>query len=147
MTHPANRLFCYIGKQLTVLIHCHLNFSVLTDRCLAYMSAQDVHHQLSAIAQSKYRNSHFKQFSAAGRGSLFVTAVGASGKNDSLRIHLPNCSNVGFIGIYFTVNVAFTNTAGYQLIVLAAKINDNDFFSVHELSSYFPSNYNNVHYT
>ena len=24
---------------------------------------------------------------------------------------------------------------------------NNDFFSVHELSSYFPSNYNNVHYT
>ena len=33
----------------------------------------------------------------------------------------------------------------YQYI--KSKINDNDFFSVHELSSYFPSNYNNVHYT
>src|SRR5699024_1415292 len=53
------------------------------------------------------------------------------------------------IGINFTVDVTFTNTTGDQLIILAAKIENNDGFLLHEallsyskeyISSYYITN-------
>ena len=46
---------------------------------LAYMSAENVGHQLRAVAESEYRNAHLKQFLAACSSTFLINAVRTSG--------------------------------------------------------------------
>ena len=79
VAHPADRLLGYISKKLACLIHSHFDLAVLTDRCFAYMSAENVGHQLRAVAESEYRNAHLKQFLAACSSTFLINAVRTSG--------------------------------------------------------------------
>jgi hypothetical protein len=93
-------------------------------------------HQLCAVAQSQNRNSQLEQFSGVGRRTLLIAAVWATGQNDTLRVHGLDLIQIGAIRIYLAVNIAFTDTAGYQLVILAAKVNDNDFLLIHAFPPY-----------
>ena len=62
MAHPADRLCRYIRKQLGGRVNIHLCLSVLADRGCCHLSAQQVCHQLCAIADSQNRNTQFKDF-------------------------------------------------------------------------------------
>lgn len=79
MTHPANRLFCYIGKQLCLdplspqFFHTHGPVPCRHVRPKRASSAERQHSPSTGIPISN---------SSAGRQEPpFVTAVGASGKN------------------------------------------------------------------
>ena len=95
-----------------------------------------MHHKLCAVAQAKYRDSQFEQLSGIGRRVCFVTTVWSSGKDDSLGIHCLNLLNASPVGVYFTVNIAFSDTPCNELVVLAAKINDDYLFLIHSFSSF-----------
>jgi hypothetical protein len=49
-----------------------------------------------------------------------------SGKDDPFGIHLPDTFKRCGIRKYFAIHVRFPNPAGYQLIVLASEIQDED---------------------
>ena len=65
VAHPTDRLLGYISKSLLVLSTCYFDLTVLAYRCLTYMSAENMRHQLCAVAESEYRNAHLEQFLAA----------------------------------------------------------------------------------
>ena len=69
----------YISEKLACLVHSHFDLAVLTDRCFAYMSAENMGHQLRAVAESEYRNAHLKQFLAACSSTFLINAVRTSG--------------------------------------------------------------------
>ena len=79
VAHPTDRLLGYISKKLACLVHSHFDLAVLTNRCLAYMSAENVGHQLRAVAESEYRNAHLKQFLATCSSTFLINAVRTSG--------------------------------------------------------------------
>ena len=87
MAHPAGGSRCDIAKERGTVLHKHLCLTVFTYRCLLYIAAQHKHHQLGPIAESQHRDSHLKQFSAAGWCSLLIAAVRTAGEDDSLGIH------------------------------------------------------------
>ena len=63
MTHPADRLRGYSLKHLGVLfVNDYFCLTVFSYLCTLYFSAKYMRHKLCTIAETKYRNSQFKQF-------------------------------------------------------------------------------------
>ena len=46
VAHPADGFFGYVLKQCGTGIYGYLNFSIFSDRCYFYFSAEQMHHQL-----------------------------------------------------------------------------------------------------
>ncbi len=79
MTHPAQCMLRHIGKQTGCCIHGNFCFSIFSIVGSFYLAAQNMLHQLCAIAQPQNGDAHFKQFLTICRSTLFITAVGTSG--------------------------------------------------------------------
>ena len=56
VAHPANGGGLHIGEHLAVRVHEHLSLAVLALRCAADMAAQQMHHQLAAVADAQHRH-------------------------------------------------------------------------------------------
>ena len=126
------RLRSNLCKQRGRPIHKDLCLAVLSHRSLLYLSAQHMHHQLRAIAQTENRDPKLKQFLCISRRSLLITTVRSPGQDDPLRVLFLNLLNTRLVGIYFTVNITFSDAPCNQLIVLTAKVNDDYLFLIHE---------------
>ena len=101
----------------------------------AHMAAQQMHHQLAAIANAQHGHAQLKQFLGVGGRIRQIGTVGAAGEDDALGVLLFQILQAGPIGHDLAVHVAFPHTTGNQLIVLAAEIHHNDSFSLHASSS------------
>ena len=131
MAHPAYRHRGNLLKQKGGLIYLHLGLSILADRSGGYLSAQLVCHQLGAIADAQDRNTQIKNRLINVGGFLQIYAVGTAGKDDALGIHFFNGLQRHSIGVHFAVDIAFADTAGNQLIILTAEVQNNNHLSVH----------------
>ena len=127
MAHPDDSFFWNILENCRILlVNQKFCFAILADICFFNFSTKDMHHQLCAIAKSKYRDSKFKQFFLISRCIRFIAAVWTAGKDNSLRIHFFNLCNICLVRIDFAIYVAFSDASRNQLIVLTAKIDDNN---------------------
>ena len=102
------------------------------------MAAQQMHHQLTAVADAQHRHAPVEDLGVDRGGILQINAVGAAGKNDALGILCLDDRQVGFIGIDFTVDIVLADAARDQLIVLAAKVQHDDSFMLHDVLLPFP---------
>ena len=93
-----------------------------------------MHHKLRTIAEAKYWYAKFKQFLSISRCSILIARVWSTSQNNACRIHLFNFFKWGTIRIDFTVDITFSDATSYKLIVLSAKIDNNDFLLVHRYS-------------
>ena len=153
MTHPADRciivrlmvipdrsgnrlcLRSNLCKQRGRPIHKNLRLAILSHRSLLHLPPQHMHHQLCAVAQTEHRDPKLKQLLCISRRSLLITTVRSSGQNDPLRVHFLNLFKIRPVGIYLTINIAFSDTSCNQLVILTAKVNDNYLFLIHKPSS------------
>ena len=103
----------------------HFCLSVFTNRSGGYRSSQKMVHQLGAVADAQYRNPQFKYAFITGRRIITVYAVRAACKNNALGILLTDLLQAHGIGVDFTVNVAFPDSSGDQLVILPAEVQDN----------------------
>ena len=131
MAHPANILVRQAVKQRAGGIQIHNRLAIFAFRSLANLTAQHMHHQLTAIADAQYRNTPSIYFGIDGRGIRQVSAVGTTGKDNALWIFGLDFGQVSTVRINFAINVAFTDTAGDQLVILATKVQHNDSFLLH----------------
>ena len=122
VAHPADGFGRYTVKKLRGCIHVYFCMSIFAYNGFFNNAVQQVAHQLSAIADSQNRNTQFKNLLRAAGCSILKYHIGTAGKNDSLGIHLPNLIQTHVIGMYLAVNITFTDTAGNQLVILAAKV-------------------------
>ena len=99
------------------------------------MAAQQMHHQLAAVADAQHRHTPVEDLRVDRRGILQINAVGATGKDDTLGVLCLDNRQIGFIGIDFTVDIVLADAARDQLIVLAAKVQHDDSFMLHEVLS------------
>ena len=133
MAHPADRSGGNAVEQRGIRIHIHFRMAVLADRRLLHHAVQQIAHQLRAVADSQHRNAQLKYLFGTAGSAVLKHHIRSPGENDPLGIHLPDLVQAQIIGMYLAVYVAFADAARNQLIVLAAKVQNNDHLSVHEI--------------
>ena len=132
MAHPADILRGQRVKQRAGGVQIDQRLAVLALGCLADLAAQHVHHQLAAVADAEDGHAPVVNL-GVDRGRIRqVGAVGAAGKDDALGVLGLDFGKVGAVRINLAIYVAFADTAGNQLIILAAEIQNDDSFLLHE---------------
>ena len=132
MAHPADILRGQRVKQRAGGVQVDQRLAVLALGCLANLAAQHVHHQLAAVADAEDGHAPVINF-WVDRGRIRqVGAVGAAGEDDALGVFGLDFGKVGAVRINLAIYVAFADAAGDQLIILAAEIQNDDSFLLHE---------------
>ena len=99
--------------------------------------AQAVGHQLAAIADAQNGDAPGENVRIHVGRSVQVYAVGPPGKNDTDGIQgFQLCQRCG-VGFDFAVNPALPDPPGDELVVLSAKIQDQDKFMLHGETTFF----------
>ncbi len=133
VAHPADRGGLNIREHLAAVVHEDLSLAVLALRCAADVTAQQMHHQLAAVADAQHRHAPVEDLGVDRGGILQIDAVGAAGEDDALGVLRLDDRQIGFIGIDFTVDIVLADAARDQLIVLAAKVQHDDSFMLHDV--------------
>ena len=132
MAHPADILRGQRVKQRAGGVQVDQRLAVLALGCLADLAAQHVHHQLAAVADAEDGHAPVINI-GVDRGRIRqVGAVGAAGEDDALGVFGLDFGKVGAVRINLAIYVAFADAAGDQLIILAAEIQNDDSFLLHE---------------
>ena len=134
VAHPADGGRLHVRKHLAAVVYKDFRLAVLTLRSAADMAAQQMHHELAAVADSQHRHAPGEDLGVDGGRILQIHAVGSARKDDALGILGLDGGKVGLIGIDFTVDIVLADTARDQLIVLAAKVQHDHGFMLHECS-------------
>ena len=131
VTHPADILVGQTIKQRAGGIQVHQRFAVFPLGSLGHTAAQLVHHQLAAVANPQNRHAPGIHGGINGGRIRQISAVGPTGKNDPLRVFGLDLCKISAIGINFAIHVALADAACDQLVILTAKIQNNDSFLLH----------------
>ena len=135
VAHPADGGRLNIREHFAVIVHEHLRLAVLTLRCTADVTAQQMHHQLAAIADAQHRHTPGKDLRVDRGRILQINTVGATGEDDALGVLCLDDRQISFIGIDLTVDIVLADTARDQLVVLAAKVQHDNSFMLHDILS------------
>ena len=99
-----------------------LYLAVLTGLGPAALAAQQMDHQLLAVADAQHGNTHREQ-GGIHHGSIgFEYRGGATGENESVGLEGPNILHRLPPGADLAVYTAFTDTASHQQIILATEV-------------------------
>ncbi len=138
MTHPCHRGRFHIFEKNRRPFHLYVCMPVLTDRSRLYSSAQTVCNQLRTVTDSQNRNARLKYFFLIMRRSFIINAVRPACEDNPFRIHLLYLLKAQRVRMHLTIYIAFSDSARNQLIILSAKVqNDDHFFS----QTVFPPRY------
>ena len=138
VAHPADVLGGQGVKQRAFGVQIDQRLAVFTLGGLADVAAEGVHHQLAAVADAQNGHTPGVNIGVDGGRIRQIGTVGAAGKDNALGVLGLDFGQVGAVRIDFAIHVAFADTAGDQLVILAAEIqNDNGFLLHRELPSYF----------
>ena len=103
---------------------------------LRHLAAQGVGHQLAAVADAEDGYAPGKDCGVHMGGSLQIHGVGTAGKDDADGFHGLQLGQGSSVGLYLAVNTAFADTAGDELVILAAEVQNNDSLMGHGDSSF-----------
>ena len=95
-----------------------------------------MHHQLAAVADAEDGHAPVVNFGVDSGRIRQVSAVGTAGKDNAFRVLGLDFGKVGTVRIDLAIYVAFADTAGNQLIILTAEIQNDDSFLLHEGSPF-----------
>ena len=128
VAHPVDRLLRHTGKQRRRAGVGQLHLAVLPGFRLAALAAQQMHHQLLAVADTQYGHAHLKQrFIHHGSVGL-EDRGGAAGEDQGVRRKSADLLHGHTEGLDLAVYAALTDTAGHQQVILAAEIQNQYFF-------------------
>ena len=91
VAHPADALLAHACKELRCLarlIERDFRLAVFARRCRLDLAAEQMGHELRAVADAEHRDAELEDFRAAGHGVFRVDAVRAARQDDALRRHL-----------------------------------------------------------
>ena len=122
MAHPVHGGGGDILKQRALAVMGQLYLAVLTGLGPAALAAQQMDHQLLAVADAQHGNTHREQ-GGIHHGSIgFEYRGGATGENESVGLEGPNILHRLPPGADLAVYTAFTDTASHQQIILATEV-------------------------
>ena len=137
VAHPGNALLRQTLEKLTGGIIVCLGLAVLPGGIVLGRgdpAAQRMGHELAAIADTQHGNAHFKDGRVHMGRAVQIHGIGAAGENDADGMELSDFIHGCGIGLDFAVYIAFPHPPGNELVILAAKIQNKNFF-FHALSS------------
>ena len=133
VAHPADGGGLNIREHLAGIVYEHFRLAVLTLRRAADVAAQQMHHQLAAVADAQHRNAPVEDLGVDRGRVLQIDAVRSTGEDDALRIFGFDDRQIRLIGIDFTVDIVLADAAGDQLVVLAAEVQNDHGFVLHDV--------------
>ena len=104
MTHPADGLTGNMSEKCGGVIYIDLGVTVFTDRCFCDLTAEEVVHELCAVADTKYRDTQFEDLFAALRCIVIGNGTRATGEDDALRVHLFDLLDRHIVRMNFAVD-------------------------------------------
>ena len=129
VAHPVDSRLRYVSKQRRRLVG-QLHLAVFTGLRLAALAAQQVHHQLLAVADAQHRDAHFKQ-SLVHHGSVGLKhGGGAAGKDQRVGSESADLLHGHAEGLDLAVHAALTDAACHQQVILAAEVQNQNFLHV-----------------
>ena len=136
VAHPADGGGGHPFKQLAGSVQKDLGLAVLPLGGDGHPAAEQVHHQLAAVADAQDGHPPGKDLGVTAGRILQIDAVGPAGEDDPLGVLGADDRKVGLIGIDLTVDVVLTHPARDQLVVLPAEVQyDHSFMLLHSVSS------------
>jgi len=141
MAHPAGALGPETCQQAAVYsVHGHIGTPVFAARAALHRRAQQVRHQLHAVADAQNRHAQLKYALVHPGRALIQHAGRASAENDAHGLDGPDIRQLRAAGQHAGIDPALTYTPGNQLGVLAAKVqNQNALRSFHKTRIPSPS--------
>ena len=138
VTHPADGLFIDACKEFGCLfLDRDLSLAIFAGRCRSDFAAQEVRHELGAVADAQDGDTELEELRAAAGGVIGVDAVRPAGQDDALRCHLTDLVQAQRMRMNLAVDMVFTDAAGNQLIILSTKVQNQDHFSCRLAQSLF----------
>ena len=130
VAHPHHALGGYALHQAGGgLIQNEVNLAVLAGLRGNDGTAAHPGGELGAVADAENRNAQLQHLGVIVGGGHIIDAVGTAGEDDAA---VTGSSNLlrsdAVVGLDFGVDVQVTNPAGNQLIILAAEVQNEDFF-------------------
>ena len=131
MAHPADGLrrnaFEELGPRFC---NRNLGLAVFTGRRRLHGAAEDMCHELAAVADTEDRHAQLEELCAADSGTLSIYAVRTTRKDNALEIHCFYLVQRECMRMYLTIYIAFSYASGNQLVILAAKVQYQNHFIV-----------------
>ena len=93
-------------------------------------AAEELGHELQAVADAKDRNAEVEHGAVDERRAGLIDAEGASGKDDPARLEGADLLHGHRAGMDLAVDVQLANAAGDELRVLRTEIEDEDLLGV-----------------
>ena len=135
VAHPVDGLLRHIVKQRRFLVG-QLHLAVFAGLCLAALAAQQVHHQLLAIADAQHGDAHLEQCLVHHGGVGLEHGGGAAGEDQRVRREGADVLHAQAIGLDLAVYAALADAPRHQQVILPAEVQNQDLFHV----SYPPGN-------
>ena len=128
VAHPNGGVRVDAGEQVRRLLHIDLRAAELAVACALDLAAEEVAHQLHAVADAEDRDAEREDRGVAGRRPLLEDARGTAREDDALRGKALDLADRDRGRDKQAEHAAFTNAARDQLRGLASKVKDEDRF-------------------
>ena len=102
------------------------------------LPAEEMGHQLGAIADPEDRLAEFEDLFIDGGGAFEVDGIRAAGEDDPFDLGVFEAGEVMVKRDDFRIDLALTDAPGDQLVVLAAEIQNDDFVHWVIIASFLP---------
>ena len=134
VAHPGDAALRQTPEQGAGGIKPGLGLAILPGRVVlggGDQAAQLMAQQLAAVADAQDGHPQAVDPRVRVGGIGGVNAVGAAGKDDAQGIVGPDLLQAHVKGFYLAIHIALPHTAGDQLVILAAEVQDQDFLVLH----------------
>ena len=133
MAHPSDALPGKPLKELAFRVEIGLGLTIFPGSVPSAgsdLAAQMMGQQLAAIANTQNGNAKLENSRIHLRRGGVVYAIGPAGKDDANGGVCIQIGQRGGIGLYLAVDIALADTAGNELVILPAKVQNDDFLHI-----------------
>ena len=126
VAHPHGRTILDIGQQINGVVHKQGRLAVFSAACRHHRTAQLLHHQLHAVANTKDRNAQVPNPRITHRGPGLIHGARTATENDPLGLDGLEFFRRGGVTHHQRKHLGFAHAPGDQLGVLGTKIKDHN---------------------
>ena len=166
MAYSADRMIRNINKELggrpldaVLLSHSHYDHvsglpflrrewpelvAYGSERAKEILEKPSARRTMRKLSEAAAKGAGLEHFLIHMGGGLFVDAVGAAGENDADGGEFLDFFQGYIVGVDLAVHIAFAHPAGDQLVILAAEVQDQNFFVIHAPLASFLALYSSI---
>ena len=126
VAHPHGRSILDIGQQVHRVVHKQRRLAVFSAACRHDRTAQLLHHQLHAVANTEDRNAQVPNTRITHRSPGLIHGAGAPTEDDPLGLDGLEFFRRGGVTHHQRKHLGFPHAPGDQLRVLGTKIKDHN---------------------